>query len=132
MGEPLVLVNFFASWCAPCLVEHPLLTRLSSRVPVYGVAWRDEPADTRTWLATHGNPYHGVSLDPESTIGLEFGVYGVPETFFIDHTRPHPVSSRGAFDAGLSGKGPRDAFSRAGAGILTRAHQWGTHAWGTH
>ncbi len=84
VGEPLVLVNFFASWCAPCLVEHPLLTRLSSRVPVYGVAWRDEPADTRAWLATHGNPYHGVSLDPESTIGLEFGVYGVPETFFID------------------------------------------------
>ena len=84
VGAPLVLVNFFASWCAPCLAEHPLLTRLSSRVPVYGVAWRDAPADTRTWLSRHGNPYHGVSLDPESTIGLEFGVYGVPETFFID------------------------------------------------
>lgn len=84
-GEP-VLVNFFASWCIPCRAEHPLLTDLDRRkvVTLHGIAWKDQRADSARWLGELGNPYSRLGLDLENDVGLDFGVYGVPETFVID------------------------------------------------
>ena len=82
----IVLVNFFASWCLPCRVEHPLLQQLAQeqKIPIYGIVYKDEPAAIRRWLDDLGNPYAAVAIDPESRTALDFGVYGVPETYVID------------------------------------------------
>ena len=84
-GGP-VLINFFASWCVPCRVEHPLLMRLSERehVPLYGIAYKDRAEDAAKLLAQLGDPYRRIGLDPDGRTGLDFGVYGVPETYVID------------------------------------------------
>lgn len=80
------LVNVFASWCAPCKVEHPVLMRLAreKRVAVYGISHKDKAADTRRFLADLGNPYAGVGWDLDGRVSIEWGVYGVPETFVVD------------------------------------------------
>ncbi len=79
------LVNFWASWCAPCRVEHPTLTALAaSGLPVYGINYKDDPAKARAFLDELGNPYTAIGTDPQARMGLEWGVYGVPETFVID------------------------------------------------
>jgi len=82
----VVLVNFFASWCVPCRTEHPLLMRLAEQehVPVYGIAWKDKPGDTQRLIAQLGNPYSRIGLDESGRVGIDFGVYGVPETYVID------------------------------------------------
>lgn len=83
-GQPL-LVNFWASWCPPCLVEHPLLMRLAREgVQIVGLDYKDDAAAARAWLTRHGNPYLTVATDPEGQAGLDWGVYGVPETFVLD------------------------------------------------
>lgn len=82
-GRP-VLVNFFASWCAGCQVEHPLLMELSRQgVEIIGMDYKDEPADVSRWLARHGNPYRQVAIDRAGQAGLDWGVYGVPETYVL-------------------------------------------------
>ena len=84
VGRP-VLVNYFASWCAECRVEHPLFLELSRQgIEVIGIAYKDEPDDTRTWLKRHGNPYRQVLVDREGKAGLDWGVYGVPESYMLD------------------------------------------------
>jgi cytochrome c biogenesis protein CcmG/thiol:disulfide interchange protein DsbE len=84
-GHPFV-INFFASWCVPCRMEHPLLMRLSeeNHIPLYGIAYKDKPADSSHLLATFGDPYRKVGIDQDGRVGLNFGVYGVPETYVID------------------------------------------------
>jgi cytochrome c biogenesis protein CcmG, thiol:disulfide interchange protein DsbE len=84
----VVLVNFFASWCLPCREEHPILMRLAEQehVPLYGIDYKDRPEDARRILAQLGDPYRAIGLDPDGTAGLNFGVYGVPETYVIDKT----------------------------------------------
>ena len=84
-GHPLV-INFFASWCVPCRIEHPLLMRLAehNHLPLYGIAYKDKPADSTRLLATFGDPYRQVGVDQDGRVGLNFGVYGVPETYVID------------------------------------------------
>ncbi|MDR3532231.1 MAG: DsbE family thiol:disulfide interchange protein [Rhodopila sp.] len=86
-GHPFV-INFFASWCVPCRVEHPLLMRLAQQdhLPLYGIAYKDKPADSARLLATFGDPYRQVGIDQDGRVGLNFGVYGVPETYVIDGT----------------------------------------------
>jgi cytochrome c biogenesis protein CcmG, thiol:disulfide interchange protein DsbE len=82
----VVVVNFFASWCVPCRSEEPLLMRLSEqeRVPLYGIAYKDKPADARRYLDQLGDPYRHVGLDESGRTAIDFGVYGVPETYLID------------------------------------------------
>lgn len=83
-----ILVNFFASWCVPCLAEHPLLTRLAREdgISVVGIAYKDQPQDTLAWLTRNGDPFSRIGVDLDGRAGLEWGVYGVPETFVIDRT----------------------------------------------
>ena len=80
-----IAVNLFASWCAPCEAEHPRLTALAEAHPgqVYGVLYKDTPANGRKFLEEHGNPYADIVLDPSGQGGLDFGLTGVPETFVI-------------------------------------------------
>ena len=83
-GRPSV-VNIFASWCVPCLAEHPLITRLAEDgVPVHGINFRDEADDAIRWLRRHGNPYARVGADTDARASIEWGVTGVPETFVLD------------------------------------------------
>ncbi len=84
-GE-IALVNVFASWCGPCRVEHPLLMALAEAgtVPIYGINYKDTPADAERWLGRLGNPYARMGADVDGRAGIEWGVYGVPETFVVD------------------------------------------------
>jgi cytochrome c biogenesis protein CcmG/thiol:disulfide interchange protein DsbE len=82
--RPATLVNFFASWCAPCIEESPTLLALKAQgVRIVGVAWKDDPAKTKAMLQQVGDPYQQVLVDRDGASGLDFGVSGVPETFLI-------------------------------------------------
>ena len=84
VGRPM-LVNLFASWCAPCRIEHPQLMALRARgVAVVGVAYKDDPVATRAFLDELGDPFTMVLVDQEGRAGLDLGVSGVPETFAVD------------------------------------------------
>jgi cytochrome c biogenesis protein CcmG/thiol:disulfide interchange protein DsbE len=80
------LLNVWASWCVACRVEHPLLVELaaSGAVPIYGLNYKDKRDDALAWLGRHGNPYVASLADADGRVGIDFGVYGVPETFVID------------------------------------------------
>ena len=80
------LLNVWASWCGGCREEHPVLVEFAKThaVPIYGLDYKDQPSDARRWLANLGNPYTDVVTDLDGRMGIEFGVYGVPETFVID------------------------------------------------
>lgn len=85
-GRPLI-VNFFASWCAPCRIEHPQLIRLAREgVHLIGIAHKDRPADAQRFLAELGDPFRAIGQDLSGRASIEWGVYGVPETYFIDGT----------------------------------------------
>ena len=84
-GEGVKLVNFWASWCAPCRAEHPNLEALAEEgYPIYGVNYKDDPEKALAFLDELGNPYEGVAADGEGRTAIDWGVYGVPETFVID------------------------------------------------
>jgi len=82
----VTVINFFASWCLPCKAEHPLLFSLGKDygVPVYGIAFKDRPADTAKYIQEMGSPYAKIGLDESGRTGLDFGLMGVPETFILD------------------------------------------------
>lgn len=82
-GEP-VLVNVWASWCVPCRAEHPVLTRLAREVPIFGLNYKDKPEDARRFLVELGDPYRRIGTDPSGRVGIDWGVYGVPETYVVD------------------------------------------------
>ncbi len=83
-GKPTI-VNVFASWCVPCLEEHPMLMALAKRgdLRIYGINYKDAPASARRFLGRYGNPYSRVGADASGRTAIDFGVYGVPETFVI-------------------------------------------------
>lgn len=96
------LLNVWASWCVSCRQEHPVLMEYSKRkeVPLYGLNYKDERSDGIRWLQQFGDPYAASAYDLEGRVGIDFGVYGVPETFVIDkggvirHKVIGPVSHR--------------------------------------
>jgi cytochrome c biogenesis protein CcmG, thiol:disulfide interchange protein DsbE len=84
-GE-IVFVNFFASWCAPCREESPVLIDLARRnvIQLYGIDYKDKPADAIKFLQQFGDPYRRIGVDESGRTAINFGVYGVPETYAID------------------------------------------------
>jgi cytochrome c biogenesis protein CcmG/thiol:disulfide interchange protein DsbE len=80
------MLNVWASWCVACREEHPVLVEFSRRklVPVYGLNYKDARADGLRWLANFGNPYDASIVDADGKVGIDYGVYGVPETFIVD------------------------------------------------
>ena len=96
------LVNVFASWCVPCRIEHPILMRLSSdaSVTLYGMSYKDKAEDSARFLRELGNPYAAIGHDENGRVGIDWGVYGVPETFLVDrsgrirHKHVGPISPK--------------------------------------
>jgi cytochrome c biogenesis protein CcmG/thiol:disulfide interchange protein DsbE len=80
------ILNVWASWCVACRQEHPLLVDFAKRspVPLYGLNYKDKREDGLAWLARFGDPYKASLFDIDGRVGIDFGVYGVPETFVID------------------------------------------------
>jgi cytochrome c biogenesis protein CcmG/thiol:disulfide interchange protein DsbE len=97
----VTVINFFASWCLPCKAEHPLLFELGKEygVPVYGIAFKDRPADTAAYIKEMGSPYTKIGLDESGRTSLDFGLMGVPETFILDkagivrYRLPQPIDA---------------------------------------
>ncbi len=87
LRQEVSLVNVFASWCVACREEHPLLMRLSrsGQVAIHGLNYKDEPDDAAQWLDALGDPYTRTGSDLDGQVGIDWGVYGVPETFVVDH-----------------------------------------------
>jgi len=80
-----MLVNFFASWCVPCVIEHPELMALSrAGVPIWGIAYKDTVPAASGFVARHGNPYARIARDAPGQVAIDWGVYGVPESYLID------------------------------------------------
>jgi cytochrome c biogenesis protein CcmG, thiol:disulfide interchange protein DsbE len=80
------VLNVWASWCVACRQEHPVLVEMAKlgAVPIYGLNYKDKRADALGWLNQFGNPYAASFADTDGVVGIDFGVYGVPETFVID------------------------------------------------
>jgi cytochrome c biogenesis protein CcmG/thiol:disulfide interchange protein DsbE len=78
-----VLINFFASWCIPCVEEAPMLADLRNALPIWGIAYKDKPDDAAGFIARTGDPYQRVGADPAGTVAIDWGVTGVPESFLI-------------------------------------------------
>ena len=81
------LVNVFASWCVPCRAEHAVLNALAAtkKVPIYGINYKDKGEAANAWIAALGDPYTRIGAD-DGRVGIEWGVYGVPETFLVDRS----------------------------------------------
>jgi cytochrome c biogenesis protein CcmG/thiol:disulfide interchange protein DsbE len=84
----VTVINIFASWCAPCREEHPLLLKLATdgRVRLMGINYKDEPDNARRFLGTLGNPYSAIGMDVIGRAAIDWGVYGVPESFVVDRS----------------------------------------------
>jgi cytochrome c biogenesis protein CcmG/thiol:disulfide interchange protein DsbE len=80
------IVNFFASWCLPCAAEQPLLEGLAQQenIAIYGIAYKDKKEKIDAWLKENGNPFRVVAHDTTGRVAIDWGVYGVPETFIVD------------------------------------------------
>lgn len=83
-GE-MVLVNIWATWCAGCRQEHEYLVELAAReeIPIYGIDWRDQRQEAIKWLKQLGDPYVASAYDEDGRVGIDWGVYGAPETFLV-------------------------------------------------
>lgn len=83
-GRP-VLVNYWASWCVPCVIEHPQLMRLKAEgLPILGINYKDKPEAAQKFLTDRGNPFARLGRDEPGRVAIDWGVYGVPETYLVD------------------------------------------------
>jgi len=80
------LFNVWASWCVACRAEHPVLVALAREnlLPIIGLNYKDQAPDAKNWLSKHGDPYQLSAVDADGRVGIDYGVYGVPETYLID------------------------------------------------
>ena len=87
--DSFYIVNIWASWCVPCRTEHPLLMQLSKNksIKLIGLNYRDNFNNAKNFIDDLGNPYSRILIDKDGTLGIEFGAYGVPETFLIDKNK---------------------------------------------
>jgi cytochrome c biogenesis protein CcmG/thiol:disulfide interchange protein DsbE len=108
------LVNFWASWCAPCRAEHPLLEQMAAEgVMIHGVNYKDKPAEALGFLAELGTPYTAMGADDTGRMGLNWGLYGVPETFVIDSDGTVVLRYAGPITAEALEKTIRPAMAQA-------------------
>ena len=85
-NNEVILVNFFASWCVPCRVEHTFMQSLSNEgIKIIGINYKDDPQQAIKWLEELGNPYSNVAIDSNGRIAIDWGVYGIPETFIVNN-----------------------------------------------
>ena len=84
--KEVILVNFFASWCVPCIVEHDFLFELKKQksIKIYGINYKDDIKNLKVWLDKLGNPYSKIGIDETGITGINWGVNGIPESFLID------------------------------------------------
>ena len=84
--KEILLVNFFASWCVPCIVEHDFLFEIKKQKPIkiYGINYKDDIKNLEIWLEKLGNPYSKIGIDKTGITGINWGVNGIPESFLID------------------------------------------------
>lgn len=81
----VTIINFFASWCVPCRAEHPLLAALKGKgATLAGIAYKNKSADATAWLEEMGDPYDALAADADGRTAIDFGLYGVPETYLVD------------------------------------------------
>jgi cytochrome c biogenesis protein CcmG/thiol:disulfide interchange protein DsbE len=113
------LVNVFASWCVPCRDEHPVLMALKQKlgVPIYGINQKDQPENARAFLGELGNPYTAVGADSNGRASIDWGVYGVPETFVVD--------ARGIIVSKIVGPLDANTVARALEPAIAKARQDG-------
>ena len=85
-GRGVTVLNVFASWCVPCRVEHPVIMRLAEMkvARVYGLNYKDNPKNALRWLRERGDPYAAHGVDNDGRVSIDWGVYGIPETFVVD------------------------------------------------
>ena len=85
-GEEIVLVNFFATWCLPCRAEHQFIKKLSNEpgIKLIGINYKDKNEIAKKWLNEMGNPYSKVGVDKNGSIAIDWGLYGIPETYVVD------------------------------------------------
>lgn len=122
-GHPTV-VNVFASWCIPCRDEHPVLERLKAEtgVQLYGINQKDAPEQAAAFLAELGNPYDAIGADSDGRVSIDFGVYGVPETFVIDKTGTIAFKYVGPISPEALDKVIKPAIAAASASTSTGAN----------
>jgi len=86
-AEHPLLLNFFASWCVPCIEEHDQLMALrGGGLPIWGIAYKDQPGAAADFIQRHGNPYQRIAADAPGRVAIDFGLYGVPESYLLDRT----------------------------------------------
>jgi cytochrome c biogenesis protein CcmG, thiol:disulfide interchange protein DsbE len=114
----LTLVNVFASWCVPCRQEHPMLKELSkdSRINVVGINYKDKNDNALRFLGELGNPYKAIGVDPNGKAAIDWGVYGIPETYLVDKNGTIVYKKVGPIDPATLEKGLLPAIEKAVAG----------------
>jgi cytochrome c biogenesis protein CcmG/thiol:disulfide interchange protein DsbE len=116
-GAGVKLVNYWASWCAPCRIEHTVLMEIAeSGVPIYGINYKDEPENALAFLGELGDPYAAIGADATGRTGIDWGLYGVPETFVIDAEGVIRLRFAGPITPEIYEKRIKPAIEAAGGG----------------